>query len=135
MTREPRYRWLGSVPHARALRWLASSHVLVVSSGMEGGANVIAEAARIGVPVLASRISGNVGMLGRGYPGFYPLYDERRGLAGFSSALPAIEELLRQAAKSLLQRKPHFAPAAERGEGGRSLQQFVDAPAHRLASQ
>ena len=67
--REPRYRWLGSVSHGRAMRWLASSHVLVVSSVMEGGANVICEAARIGVPVLASRIPGNVGMLGRDYPG------------------------------------------------------------------
>ena len=35
---DPRYRWLGSVPHARALKWLASSHVMVISSRMEGGA-------------------------------------------------------------------------------------------------
>ena len=68
----PRYRWLGSVPHARALRWLASSHAMVISSRMEGGANVVCEALRIGVPVLASRISGNVGLLGRGYPGYFP---------------------------------------------------------------
>ncbi|HWV91895.1 MAG TPA: TIGR04348 family glycosyltransferase, partial [Burkholderiales bacterium] len=37
-TDDPRYRWLGSVPHARALRWLASSHAMVISSRMEGGA-------------------------------------------------------------------------------------------------
>jgi len=60
MKREPRYRWLGSRPHADTLRWLARSHVLVVSSVMEGGANVICEAARIGVPVLASRVPGNI---------------------------------------------------------------------------
>src|SRR5580765_2070389 len=36
MAREPRYRWLGSVAHARALEWIAKSHVLVVSSAMEG---------------------------------------------------------------------------------------------------
>jgi putative glycosyltransferase (TIGR04348 family) len=76
-TRDPRYRWLGSVPHARALRWLASSHVMVISSRMEGGANVVCEALRIGVPVLASRISGNVGLLGAGYAGYFPLEDER----------------------------------------------------------
>src|SRR5258708_2958303 len=29
MAREPRYRWLGSVPHARALGWIARSHALV----------------------------------------------------------------------------------------------------------
>lgn len=76
MTREPRYRWLGSVPHARALRWLASSHAMVISSRMEGGANVVCEALRIGVPVLASRIPGNVGLLGAGYAGYFPLEDE-----------------------------------------------------------
>ena len=70
--RTPRYRWLGSVPHARALRWLASSHAMVISSRMEGGANVVCEALRIGVPVLASRISGNVGLLGAGYRGLFP---------------------------------------------------------------
>ena len=75
--REPRYRWTGSVPHAAALAWIARSHLLVVSSVMEGGANVICEAARIGTPVLASRVPGNVGMLGRGYPGYYRLFDER----------------------------------------------------------
>ncbi len=59
------------------MRWLSSSHVLVVSSVMEGGANVICEAARIGVPVLASRIPGNVGMLGRDYPGYFPLFNDK----------------------------------------------------------
>ncbi len=70
-TTDPRYRWLGSVPHARALRWLASSHAMVISSRMEGGANVVCEALRIGVPVLASRIPGNVGLLGSALPGIF----------------------------------------------------------------
>jgi glycosyltransferase involved in cell wall biosynthesis len=43
---------------------------------MEGGANVVCEALRIGVPVLASRISGNVGLLGALYAGYFPLEDE-----------------------------------------------------------
>jgi putative glycosyltransferase (TIGR04348 family) len=75
-TQDPRYRWLGSVPHARALKWLASSHAMVISSRMEGGANVVCEALRIGVPVLASRISGNVGLLGARYAGYFPVGDE-----------------------------------------------------------
>ena len=74
--RDPRYRWLGSVPHARALRWLASSHAMVISSRMEGGANVVCEALRIGVPVLASHISGNIGLLGTRYGGYFPVGDE-----------------------------------------------------------
>jgi glycosyltransferase involved in cell wall biosynthesis len=77
MAREPRYRWLGSLPHAQALRWLASSHAMVISSRMEGGANVVCEALRIGVPVLASRIPGNIGLLGADYAGYFPLEDER----------------------------------------------------------
>jgi putative glycosyltransferase (TIGR04348 family) len=77
MEHEPRYRWLGSVPHARALRWLASSHAMVISSRMEGGANVVCEALRIGVPVLASRISGNIGLLGSRYGGYFRVGDER----------------------------------------------------------
>jgi putative glycosyltransferase (TIGR04348 family) len=76
-TDDPRYRWLGSVPHGRALKWLASSHAMVISSRMEGGANVVCEALRIGVPVLASRIPGNVGLLGEGYAGYFPVSDER----------------------------------------------------------
>ena len=77
MRHDPRYRWLGSVPHARALAWLASSHAMVVSSRMEGGANVVSEAIRVGVPVLASCISGNLGLLGEDYPAYYPLGNER----------------------------------------------------------
>jgi len=76
-SRDPRYRWVGSVPHARALRWLAASHVTVVSSIMEGGANVISEAVRVGVPVLASRISGNLGMLGARYRGYFETGDAK----------------------------------------------------------
>jgi hypothetical protein len=42
-----------------------------------GGANVVCEALRIGVPVLASRISGNVGFARRGYAGYFKVGDER----------------------------------------------------------
>lgn len=75
--RESRYRWLGSVPHSRALAWLASSHAMVISSRLEGGANIVSEAIRIGVPVLASRISGNIGLLGKDYAGYFPVGDAR----------------------------------------------------------
>ncbi len=75
--REPRYRWLGNLPHWRALRILARSRLMVISSSMEGGANVVSEALALGVPVIASRVSGNVGMLGGNYAGYYPAGDER----------------------------------------------------------
>ena len=44
---------------------------MVISSRTEGGANVVSEAIRLGVPVLASRISGNIGLLGPDYPAYY----------------------------------------------------------------
>jgi putative glycosyltransferase (TIGR04348 family) len=77
MARESRYRWLGELSHAQARRTLAASWLMVVSSLMEGGANVIAEAVMSGVPVIASYIPGNVGMLGENYPGYFPVGDER----------------------------------------------------------
>jgi glycosyltransferase involved in cell wall biosynthesis len=45
--------------------------VLVHTSRMEGGAHVVMEAVRSGTPVLASRIAGNVGMLGADYAGYF----------------------------------------------------------------
>jgi len=109
--RDRRYRWLGSQPHPRALAWIARSHLLVVSSVMEGGANVICEAARIGTPVLASRIPGNLGMLGRGYPGYYPLGDER-ALARLIAKCS--QGLTKQLGSALRARRHLFAPQAEK---------------------
>lgn len=77
----PRYRWLGPAEPAEALKLLGRSRALVQSSVMEGGANAVGEAIASGVPVLASNIPGNVGMLGEDYPGYYPAGDER-ALAG-----------------------------------------------------
>jgi len=74
---EPRYRWLGEVPRWRVRRLLSRTHLLVQSSVMEGGANAVAEALAAGVPVVASHIPGNLGMLGEDYPGYYPVGDER----------------------------------------------------------
>lgn len=71
----PRYRWLGEIPRSQARRLIASSHLLVLSSRTEGGANVISEAIVDGTPVIASRIPGSVGLLGAGYPGSYPFGD------------------------------------------------------------
>jgi len=50
---------------------------MVISSRIEGGANVVTEALAAGVPVIASRIPGNIGMLGADYAGYYPHGNER----------------------------------------------------------
>jgi putative glycosyltransferase (TIGR04348 family) len=71
----PNYRWLGGQPHAATRRYIQRAHVLVHTSRMEGGAHVIMEAVRSGTPVLASRIAGNVGMLGEDYGGYFEAGD------------------------------------------------------------
>ena len=75
--RNPRYRWLGELPQWRTRRVMARSRLLVLSSRLEGGANVVSEALVDGVPVLASRIDGSVGLLGEEYPGYFPVGDTR----------------------------------------------------------
>jgi len=75
-SRHPQYRWLGGMPHAQARSRIQRAHVLVHPSKMEGGAQVILEAVQSGTPVLASRIEGNVGMLGPDYAGYFALGDD-----------------------------------------------------------
>lgn len=73
--RNRRYRWLGPLPRWKARRLIRSSRLMILSSRMEGGANAISEAVVDHVPVLASRISGSVGLLGEDYPGYFAAGD------------------------------------------------------------
>lgn len=75
--RNPRYVWLGDLSHERALRLLAGSHLLAVTSVLEGGANVVSEAIAAGVPILSTLIPGSIGILGPDYPGYFPVGDTR----------------------------------------------------------
>ena len=68
---QPSYRWLGALPHQRTRARIQAAHVLVHCSQMEGGAHVVIEALTSGTPVLASRIDGNLGLLGSDYPGVF----------------------------------------------------------------
>ena len=111
----PRYRWPGELAHGDAMRWLARSHAMVISSRMEGGAHVVSEAIACGVPVLASHIPGNVGLLGADYPGYYPLEDEA-----------ALAQLMLR-----VERDKHFVLTLERALAKR--RHLVDAEAERGA--
>jgi len=75
--RNHRYRWLGALTRSRAWSILVKSQLCVLSSRMEGGANVLSEAIVAGVPILASRIDGNTGILGEAYPGLFAVGDTR----------------------------------------------------------
>lgn len=72
----PRFRWLGELDKDRISNLMAVSNLMVISSVMEGGANVVSEACRAGLPILASDISGNRGLLGKDYPGYFPAKDD-----------------------------------------------------------
>ena len=60
MRRNPRYLWRGDRPHAEVRALLKRARAVVLSSLSEGGANVVSEAAAAGVPVLASRSTGQL---------------------------------------------------------------------------
>ena len=73
--RNPRYRWLGALPYGKTRRLLADSHLVALTSRMEGSSNVLSEALISSVPVVASQIPGHIGTLGENYPGYFPLED------------------------------------------------------------
>jgi putative glycosyltransferase (TIGR04348 family) len=73
----PRYIWLREQTHTQTRQRIKRAKLMVISSLMEGGANVIIEAITSGVPVIASKVSGNIGMLGRDYAGYFPVGDSK----------------------------------------------------------
>ena len=113
----PSYRWLGGLPHEETRRRIQHAHVLINASRMEGGAHVVIEAIQSGTPVLASRIDGNLGLLGADWPGLFETGDA----AALASLLVACRNAqgrrsgflarLRQAGS---RRAPLFAPERER---------------------
>lgn len=112
MAANPRYLWRDDVPASAVRRLLARSHAMVISSLSEGGANVISEAAVAGVPVLASHIDGNVGLLGADYPGYFPVGDTD-ALARLLRRLECEPRFVARLNKALARRAPLFRPARE----------------------
>jgi glycosyltransferase involved in cell wall biosynthesis len=79
---------------------------------MEGGANVVCEALRVGVPVLASRIPGNVGLLGKTYPAYFALEDEK-ALAELVHRTATDKKFYRRIKRAVERLRPMVAPRAE----------------------
>ncbi|MBC8354672.1 MAG: TIGR04348 family glycosyltransferase [Planctomycetes bacterium] len=75
MDRNSRYQWIGELSPSQTKRRLARARLLVLSSRLEGGANVVSEAVAAGTPIIASRISGSIGLLGDDYPGYFEVGD------------------------------------------------------------
>jgi len=108
----PGYRWLGALPAAAARRWMARARALVHMSRLEGGAHAVIEALRSDLPVLGSRIDGNVGLLGPDYEGYFPVGDA----AALAALMLRLRDDVRFAARLRAQcaaREPLFTPRAE----------------------
>jgi putative glycosyltransferase (TIGR04348 family) len=113
MKRDPRYRWLGEISNRQARTILARSRLLVLSSRLEGGANVVSEAIADDVPVLASHIPGNVGILGADYPGYFPTGDTR-ALATLLHQAETDMTFLGRLESRIAQLRPLVDPAREK---------------------
>ena len=110
--RNPRFRWLGELPRGKLLRTLARCRLMVIASRTEGGANVVGEGIVAGVPILASRIPGNVGLLGRSYPGYF----EPGDTAALTRLLRRAEtdsDYLTRLRREVVARRPLFRPRRE----------------------
>jgi len=123
MARNPRYRWIGELSPATTKRRLARARLLVLSSRLEGGANVISEAISVGTPIIASRIPGSIGLLGEDYAGYFEVGDT----GSLRTLLRNVEEdarfygKLRQDCRALL---PLVRPERERDLWKRLLNEF-----------
>jgi putative glycosyltransferase (TIGR04348 family) len=76
--RNSRYHWLGERPHWKTRQILAESDLVVITSRMEGSSNVLSEALASSVPIVASKIPGLIGTLGKTFPGYFPVGNTQR---------------------------------------------------------
>jgi putative glycosyltransferase (TIGR04348 family) len=113
MKSNARYVWRGERTRAEVRRRLACARAVVLSSLHEGGANVISEAVAAGAPVLASRIDGSVGLLGHGYPGYFPVRDTA-ALARLLHRIESEPEFLLRLRRAIARRAPLFRPTREK---------------------
>jgi putative glycosyltransferase (TIGR04348 family) len=123
-----RVRWAGPRPHAWTRQAIRRAHLLVCPSKMEGGANVVVEAITAGTPVVASRISGNLGMLGAGYAGYFPVGDVG-ALARLVTRIVREPSLSNTLAAQCARRAPRFTPDAERSALQKAIGRAIRAAA------
>ncbi len=109
---EPRLAWAGAKDRARTRRFIKRSNLLVLASKMEGGANVIVEAVTSGVPVIASDVSGNIGMLGDDYLGYFK-FGDAHACAALMQRCESDKKFLAKLAAQCSKRAKLFAPERE----------------------
>lgn len=102
-----RYHWHGEIAHHKIRQVYQRTHVLLLPSRMEGGANVISEAIVAGIPVIASNIEGSIGLLGEDYAGYYPVEDEQ-ALSELLLKAESDHKFYNQLEKACIARQPLF---------------------------
>ncbi|MCA8958957.1 MAG: TIGR04348 family glycosyltransferase [Planctomycetes bacterium] len=110
---EQRYRYFGARDHDAILQAIGGSHLLSLTSLMEGGANVVSEAIVVGTPVVSSRIEGSLGLLGEDYPATFPIGDDR-ALAELLGRCEENRSFWEQLREWVSRRSATFEPEAER---------------------
>ena len=120
----PRFHYLGQLDKPELEHLMAVCQLMVISSVMEGGANVVSEACRAGLPILASDIPGNRGLLGENYPGYFPAGDDR-ALAALMRRAELDPDFLFTLKTRVSQLAETFTPEQERQSLQRALAQAV----------
>ena len=118
-----RYQWHGEIAHHKIRQIYRRTHLLVLPSRMEGGANVISEAIVAGVPVIASDIEGSTGLLGDDYAGYYPVENEK-ALSGLLMKAESDGAYYKKLQQACIARQPLFTPENET-RGWRELLESV----------
>lgn len=109
----PNYRWLGALPHVEVRRRIQRAGLLVHPSRMEGGAHVVIEAIRSSTAVLASGIDGNIGLLGEGYEGYFPV-GNAEALASLITSARDVPGMLVELRQQVSRRAERYAPEHEK---------------------
>lgn len=126
MMSNTRYVWRGEVSRAQVAGVMSKSRLFVISSRMEGGANALGEALVAGLPVLASRIPGSIGILGGDYPGYFQAGNTRE-LAGLMLRCETDTRFLANLTSRCHALAALFDPSREQAAWVRLLDEMFDA--------
>ena len=118
-----RYPWLGESSRSRTLRVLAASCLSVISSRIEGGANILSESIVLLVSVLASRIEGHTGILETDYPGLFQI-GNRRQLARLLTRAETDRKFLSELKFRVKKLRPLFDPEREQVAWARLIREL-----------
>ena len=102
----------GVVSHDEIITAMSKAQLLLNTSHQEGGSNSICEAISMGLPVIASDIPGNSGMLGDDYAGLFPPND-LEALVLILGKAATEQEFYAQLKKQISDRAPLFSFARE----------------------